>query len=193
MNGDGREDLLCEIGWYERPEGDPFAAPWRLHPETDLRALHPSCPFVTRDLNGDGRLDIIFGRAHEYGLYWWEQLEPDPDGTTRWKQHTIDESWSQVHVLTWADLDNDGNEELIAGKCIWAHNGNDPGYDDPPVVYYYSWDEATLSFTRHTIAGPEEADCPGKAVSVGDLNGDGRVDIVTAAENGLWILFNEGN
>jgi len=34
VNGDGREDVLTEIGWYERPPGDPFVAPWKLHPET---------------------------------------------------------------------------------------------------------------------------------------------------------------
>jgi hypothetical protein len=30
----------------------------------------------------------------------------------------IDESWSQVHTLALADLDDDGVEELITGKCI---------------------------------------------------------------------------
>jgi FG-GAP-like repeat len=42
VNGDGREDVLTEIGWYERQAGDPFAAAWRLHRETALP--HPSCP-----------------------------------------------------------------------------------------------------------------------------------------------------
>ena len=42
VNGDRREDVLTEIGWYERPAGDPFARPWKLHPETELP--HPSCP-----------------------------------------------------------------------------------------------------------------------------------------------------
>jgi hypothetical protein len=74
VNGDGLEDVLCEIGWYERPVGDPFAKSWKFHAETALP--HPSCPFVVKDLNGDGRLDIIFGRGHNVGLYWWEQLKP---------------------------------------------------------------------------------------------------------------------
>ncbi|MGC9341277.1 MAG: FG-GAP repeat domain-containing protein, partial [Bacteroidales bacterium] len=192
VNNNGREDLLREIGWYERPEGDPFAGPWRLHPETDLSAYHPSCPFVTKDLNQDGRLDILFGRAHDYGIFWWEQQEPLPDGTTRWKEHVIDTSWSQVHLLKWADLDNDGSEELIAGKCIWAHNGKDPGYNDPPVVYYYKWDSSTFSFTRHTIAGHDEGIAMGRQISVHDLNEDGWLDIVSPAENGLWVLMNKG-
>ena len=192
VNGDGREDVLCEIGWYERPAGDPFANPWKLHRETDLSKMHPSCPFVVKDLNLDGRLDIIFGRGHNYGLYWWEQFEPKPDGTTQWKQHVIDESWSQAHALALADLDGDGQEELIAGKCIWAHNAGDPGAADPPAVYYYTWDRAALKFTRHTIAAEGEGIALGRQYSVTDLNRDGRPDLLAASKHSFWVLFNQG-
>ena len=190
VNGDGREDVLTEIGWYERPPGDPFASPWRFHPETALP--HPSCPFVVKDLNGDGRLDIIFGRGHDYGVYWWEQQAPKADGTTVWKQHVIDESWSQAHVLALADLDGDGQDELVAGKCIWAHEGDDPGAAEPPAVYYYAWDGALSSFTRHTIAAPGENVALGRQFSIVDLDRDGRLDVVAPSELGLWVFFNRG-
>ncbi len=192
VNGDGREDVLCEIGWYERPAGDIWAKPWKFHPETDLRALHPSCPFVVKDLNKDGRLDIIFGRAHDVGLYWWEQLPPKADGTTQWKQHVIDGSWSQAHALALADLDGDGQEELVAGKCIWAHNGGDPGAADPTVVYYYKWDAKRAAFDRHTIAAAGEGIALGRQFAVADVNGDGRPDIVAPSKHSLWLLINEG-
>jgi len=143
-------------------------------------------------LNGDGRLDIIFGRGHDYGLYWWEQLAPSADGTTVWKKHTIDESWSQAHCLAMADLDGDGQDELIAGKCVWAHNTGDPGVNEPPAVYYYSWDKPTSKFTRHTIAAEGEGISLGRQFVVTDLNGDGRPDIVAPSKLGLWLLTNEG-
>src|SRR5688572_2895165 len=190
VNGDGREDVLTEIGWYERPAGDPFAGPWKLHAETALP--HPSCPFVVKDLDKDGRLDILFGRGHDVGLYWWEQQAPSPDGTTVWKKHVIDESWSQAHALALADLDGDGEEELIAGKCIWAHEGGDPGAADPPAIYYYRWDAKASTFTRHTIAAPGENVALGRQYSVVDLNKDGRPDLVAPSELGLWVFFNQG-
>jgi hypothetical protein len=190
VNGDGREDVLTEVGWYERPAGDIWAAPWRFHPETALP--HPSCPFVVKDLNGDGRLDIIFGRGHDVGLYWWEQQAPQPDGTSVWKKHTIDETWSQAHALRLADVDGDGEVELIAGKCIWAHNGGDPGAAEPPVIYYYKWDRAAAKFTRHTIAEKGENIALGRQYEVADLNGDGRLDLTAPSKLGLWVLFNEG-
>jgi hypothetical protein len=190
VNGDKREDVLTEIGWYERPAGDPFAGAWTFHPETALP--HPSCPFAVKDLNGDGRLDIIFGRGHDVGLYWWEQLAPKADGTTQWKPHVIDESWSQAHALALADLDGDGEEELVAGKCIWAHEGGDPGAGDPPAIYYYRWTRNTGTFTRHTIAAPGENIALGRQYTVTDLNRDGRLDLVAPSELGLWVFLNEG-
>jgi hypothetical protein len=190
VNGDGREDFLTEIGWYERPAGDPFAEPWKLHAETALP--HPSCPFAVMDVNGDGRLDILFGRAHAYGVYWWEQQPPQNDGTTVWKKHVIDESWSQGHVVGLADLDGDGVKELVTGKCVYAHRSGDPGLEDPAVFYYYRWNKKTSTFTRHTIAGAGENIGLGRQLAMGDLNGDGRTDIVAPGHFGLWVLFNKG-
>jgi hypothetical protein len=190
VNGDGREDVLTEVGWYERPAGDPWAGPWKLHPETALP--HPSCPFLVKDLNGDGRLDIIFGRGHNVGLYWWEQQAPQADGTTVWNKHVIDESWTQAHALRWGDLDGDGEPELVAGKCIWAHNGGDPGAADPPAIYYYKWDRARKKFERHTIAAMGENIALGRQYDVVDLNGDGRLDLTAPSKLGLWVLLNEG-
>jgi len=190
VNNDGREDVLTEIGWYERPAGDPFAGPWKLHPESALP--HPSCPFAVKDLNRDGRLDIIWGKGHDYGLFWWEQLPPRPDGTTVWKEHLIDRSWSQPHAIALADLDGDGEEELVAGKCIWAHNGADPGAAEPPAIYYYKWDRAKREFARHTIAAPGENIALGRQYSVADLNGDGRLDLTAPSKLGLWVLLNQG-
>jgi hypothetical protein len=104
----------------------------------------------------------------------------------------IDESWTQAHALVLADLDGDGQDELIAGKCVWAHNGGDPGAADPPGIYYYSWDRAKLAFTRHTISPTSDRIGLGRQYQVTDLNGDGRPDLTAPSKQGLWVFFNEG-
>jgi hypothetical protein len=190
INGDRREDILVETGWYERPEGDPFAGPWKFHPETALP--HPSCPCVIADVNQDGRNDIIWGKAHDYGLYWWEQGEPNSDGTT-WAEHLIDDSWSQVHCIVWEDLDGDGRKDLITGKRVRGHAGRDPGGNDPECLFYYRWDPQEQTFTRHAIADFGEGVGTGMQICVVDLNEDNRLDIAVSGKTGTWVLINEGS
>ena len=190
INGDGREDILCAVGWYERPEGDPLTRPWKLHRETALRSA--SSPLVVADVNGDGRNDLIWGKGHDYGVYWWEQGPPKPDGTTTWKEHLIDKSWSQAHCLAWADLDGDGGGELITGKRVRGHGGRDPGADEGACLFYYKWDGAAGKFVRHTISPPGAGPGTGMQICVADLSGDGRPDIAVSGKTGTWLLVNEG-
>ena len=190
INGDGREDILCGVGWYEHPAGDPFAKPWKLHPETALSSA--SSPFLVVDVDGDGRNDIIWGKGHDYGVYWWQQLQPKPDGTTTWKEHLIDKSWSQAHSMVWADLDGDGKGELTTGKRVRGHGGRDPGANEPACLFYYKWNNAERKFVRHTISGPGGGVGTGMQICVADLNGDGRPDIAVAGKSGTWLLINEG-
>ena len=187
VNGDGREDILVGTGWYERPAEDALSQPWKYHADWDL---HASAPMLVRDLNGDGRNDIIWGKGHDVGLYWWQQLEPASGGATRWKKHLIDDSFSQPHALHWADLDGDGQDELITGKRKWAHNGKDPGGAEPPVLLYYDWDPQSLTFTRHSIDKGSVG--TGLQIRTADMNRDERIDIVVAGKSGTYVLFNEG-
>jgi len=190
VNGDGREDVLVETGWYERPEKDALKQPWKFHPETALP--HPSCPFLAVDVNGDGRTDLVWGKAHDYGLFWWEQGEPKPDGATTWKEHVIDKSWSQVHAIVWADIDGDGKPDVVTGKRMRGHGDKDPGSFDPEVLYYYTWDAAAKQFHRHDIAKPGTGVGTGMQIRLADLNGDQRLDVVVSGKTGTWVLMNEG-
>jgi len=190
VNGDGRDDILCAVGWYKHPAGDPLAKPWKLHPETALRTA--SSPFVVVDVDRDGRNDIVWGRGHDYGVYWWEQGEPKPDGTTTWTEHLIDKSWSQAHSMAWADLDGDGHGELITGKRVRGHGGRDPGADEPACLYYYAWDAPAEKFVRHPIGAPGEGVGTGMQICVADLTGDGRPDVAVAGKTGTYLMVNQG-
>lgn len=186
MNNDGRTDILMDEGWYEQPATDIWAGSWPLH--RDWLLNDGSCPMQVVDLNEDGRKDVIWGRGHNYGLYWLEQGESIGDSTT-WTQHLIDDSWSQVHALTWADLDGDGKAELLAGKRIRAHSGNDPGSSEPAHLYRYSWNTTNQSFDRQIIS--EGKIGSGLFIRTGDLNQDGRPEIVVAGKTGTYILWQE--
>jgi len=192
LNGDHLTDIVFLGGWYECPAAGPFSGPWTLHPDFDLP--HASCPILVLDLDEDGDTDLIWARGHNYGLYWMERLEPQPDGSTTWRQHTIDESFSQAHCLAWADLDQDGAPELITGKRYYAHSGKDPGAEDEVTVHYYDWDLATQSWTKHFISRAPAGQGPGIGLQINpaDLDGDGWIDLVVPGKSGTHILWNRG-
>ena len=186
VNNDGREDILVGHGWYERPDGDLYSGPWKFHADWKQQF---SCPMLVRDIDTDGKNDIIWGNPHNFGLYWWRSQGVDESGKFKYVQETIDETYSQVHCITMADLDGDGQEDLIAGKRIRAHNGRDPGAQEPPVMCYYTWDAKAKRFTRHQINKGDAG--IGLQIRTADLEGDGDVDIVVAGKDGTQILFNQ--
>ena len=183
VNGDGRCDVITPTGWLEQTKD--AGEPWQWHGEFDLG--HASIPLLAHDVDADGDADIIWGMGHNYGLYWLEQGASGPSRS--WQKHLIDESWSQPHFLILADLDNDGTDELITGKRFHAHNGNDPGGNDPTCVYYYKFDRNDSEWQRHII---HEGGNVGLGISTAalDIDTDGDIDIVAPGKSGLFLLEN---
>lgn len=188
INGDGKGDFVISDGWLEAPE-NPLKGKWLFHKEFNLGTA--SVPVLVADVNGDGKNDLIAGQAHGYGLDWYEQTI-DQSGKRIWIKHPIDPFNSQYHTMQWADIDGDGKKELITGKRYRAHNGNDPGSNDPIGLYYFKWNGQ--SFTRNTISyGPFGiGKGTGLYFSIADLHNTGRKDIIVAGKDGLCVFFNEG-
>ena len=186
LNGDGRSDLVGPQGWLEAPP-DRRRGRWRWHPDFTLDR-DCSIPILVADIDGDGDGDLVWGRAHHIGLYWLEQQTAD-NSQSSWVRHAIDTSWSQAHSLLWADLDNDGTSELIAGKRYLGHEGNDPGEYDPLVAYWYKFDRQRKTWRRGAISpgGPAGFGLDPKAV---DLDGDGDLDLVGPGRSGVYWFEN---
>ncbi|WP_273565436.1 FG-GAP repeat domain-containing protein [Maribacter halichondriae] len=189
VNGDGRGDLITSKGWLEAPE-KPFEGKWLFHSDFDFDKA--SIPIIVVDVNKDGRNDIIVGQAHDYGLHWYEQKQ-DKKGILSWAKHDIDPYNSQFHTMQWADLDGDGNNELITGKRYRAHSGNDPGSNDPYGLYYYKFNGE--NFVKQIIDYGVFGSGKGTGIHfvVTDLNASGLSDIVVAGKDGLYIYFNRGH
>jgi len=190
VNGDGRADILRPGAWYEAPV-DPRSGEWKEHPLA-VGSLGEDKPdhtpqILVYDVNGDGLNDIITSSAHKYGIFWYQQIT---NGAERvWKQHVIDDSWSQAHSLTLADVDEDGDLDLVTGKRFRAHNGHDPGGDDPPGVFWYEVQPGrTTIWTKHTVSFGQGIGS-GMSIPVIDLDDDGDLDIVVTGKWGGPVWF----
>ncbi len=190
LNGDGRPDIIRPDVWFEAPK-DLRGGTWKEHPialgSTNGTSDHTS-NIIVFDVNKDGLNDIIASIAHKYGIWWYEQRR-GADGAIAWTQHTIDDTWTQPHYLALADIDNDGNKELISGKRFMAHNGNDPDEFGKLCVFYYRFTPgATPVFRKHAISYDEGVSAGLNIVPV-DIDADGDLDLISTGKFGGPILF----
>ena len=190
INGDGRPDILRPQAWFEAP-ADPRKGKWTQHPLavghiTEGKADHTP-QILVYDVNADGLSDIVTSSAHKYGIFWYQQLRKGTDIT--WKQHVIDKSWTQAHSLALADLDNDGDLDLVTGKRFMAHNGGDPDAYGPLGVYWYELKRGPQpAWTKHAISYREGIGS-GMNIPIADLDKDGDLDIVVTGKWGGPVWF----
>jgi len=181
MNGDGRIDLLGtarvgnQVVWYENP-GDPVNLPWKKH-------IIDTAPQPTHghpvDMDGDGDVDVVMALGmsppHDpcdlqyQQIVWYENAGAPGQGP--WLKHIIAECFPNAFEAIAADLDNDGQFEVVASAwdqtgriAIFKHRGDPRG----------PWDMQLL----------KDGWINANQVIAADLNGDGRLDLVASAERG---------
>ena len=186
INGDGKPEIISVVGYLTMPEEGPFAGQWTLHEEFKLPEGCASVPMLLADVTGNGKPDIIYGKAHGYGLYWMEHKD---DGT--WEHHVIDESRATYHDMQLVDIDGDGEMEVLTGKRWKAHNGNDPGDLDDVFICYFKFKDG--KFERYFIDDGEPGICSGLGIYFWceDIDCDGKLEIIAPGKEGLFLFKRE--
>ena len=199
VNGDERIDLLTAHNWWEQPASLAGDALWKKH---DAIFNNGGSQMFVRDVDGDGAGDVITAyEGHGYGLYWHQQLK-DEKGARQWKRYVIAGSptepgetgivFSQPHAVDLADVNRDGQPDIITGKRIWAHGPD--GDADPngaAVLYWFELQRVNgqAKFVGHLIDSDSGV---GTQVMAADVNQDGKVDVVAANKKGLFVHFQTG-
>jgi hypothetical protein len=105
-----------------------------------------------------------------------------------WDRHVVDEQLKWGHAVWCADLDGDGDDELIVGV---RDNLSQQPQERRGVRIYKATDRSAAHWSRHII---EDGGVAVEDLAAADLNGDGRIDIVAVGRqtHNMRIYWNEG-
>lgn len=186
VNNDGRKDVIVTRGWWEAPR-NTLNEFWTFHRAN----LGEACAqMYAYDFDEDGDQDIISSSAHKLGIWWHEQIKNAHD-EVQWKRHLISDKFTQTHGLSLTDVNSDGHPDLVTGKRYFAHQGHDPGGNDPPVLYWFEFKPGeNPTWTPHQIDNDSGV---GVHVVTEDVNRNGLIDIVVANKKGVFFFEQERN
>lgn len=176
LDGDGDRDVLVASMGFVFPNNDRIGTVFVL--ENDGRqhfTAHAVLEHTERvtdvraaDFNGDGRLDLALAQfGYDQGAVSWLERT----GPWSFQRHVLLELSGAVNVGV-ADFNGDGRPDIVALiSQQWEE------------VYYF--ENTGQGFAARRIWGSTNEDYGSSGLSVGDLNADGRPDVIFSNGDGF--------
>lgn len=182
----GSKGENANIGWFESPENPRNLHEWKWHP---IQPCGWIMSLFSKDMDGDGDLDIVTSdrRGNLRGVRWVENPGPGDDIHKSWKNHAFGALNLEVMFMDLADLDGDGLEDALVTE-----------YTNQKIICLRRLDASGLNWEEYEIDLPKISG-RAKSVRVGDIDQDGKPDIVHSAntmkdknrEGILWFSRDE--
>ena len=136
----------------------------------------------TADVDGDGDIDAIVA-DHRNAIRYYENPGAGPAKSQPWPHHYVDPKCVGAHAVALGDINGDGRTDIVASGEATS--------TPPNSIYWYECPEepnSVSSWPKHVL-GPDQSGGLAHYPAIGDLNGDGKLDVAHAAkspEGGEW-------
>lgn len=120
MNGDEYPELVAsswldeKLAWYENLQGEGFGDQQIIEYTYGIMALE------SHDMDGDGLIDLVVSNPYDHVIEWYKS-----DGTGQFTDTlTISDNWVPGVSLDFADIDEDGDVDVLETDSGWGAVNN---------------------------------------------------------------------
>lgn len=167
IDNDGDLDVIIGGRWYENTK-DSMKGTWKEH---RFCSWHEDAVVKMGDINADGRPDVVLTRSEgPYKVSWFEA--PADPRRESWAEHIIDKSLDYAHGIELADMDGDGDLDVVTAEMHQSRRDR--------ILVYLNRDKG-LRWTPQVVATTGLHN-----LRVGDVGNDGDLDIVGANWSGNY-------
>lgn len=189
LNGDGREDVIItsyytsEILLNQGDQDGDGQVDYTTQQLTQNNSYDNMSP-VTGDIDGDGDVDFLVSRGWNSEVLYVNNGDTDGDGQINFSTVELStQGYTEDSELV--DIDGDGDLDVVSS-----------GYYGDPTVAYNQGDtnsDGNPDFVIQNLYSPY-TNYGNRGIAVGDIDGDGDLDIVLPSESGnASYLSNQGD